>query len=130
MALRLTLKPDERIIVGGAVIRNGGANKIQFMVENEVPVLREADIMSPKDAKTPCQRIYLALNLMYVDEAKRREHTLTYRALAAEVLEAAPSTSQFLIPIDDSILEGRYYEALKRTRDLLAYEQELFASAG
>ncbi len=44
MALKISLKPDERIIIGGAVLQNGGARS-DFVIENSVPILREKDIM-------------------------------------------------------------------------------------
>ena len=40
MALKIILKPHEKFILGGAVITNGDA-KSAFIVENDVPILRE-----------------------------------------------------------------------------------------
>ena len=45
MGLKITLKPGERMIIGGAVITNGG-QKSNFIVENKVPILRDKDILS------------------------------------------------------------------------------------
>ena len=56
MALKITLRPNEKMIIDGAVISNGGATS-NFLIENEVPVLREKNIMSEKDADSPCRRI-------------------------------------------------------------------------
>lgn len=128
MALRLTLKPGERLILGGAVIRNGDS-RAELVVENEVPLLRERDILAPADATTPCRRIYLAIQLMYVDPASLAEHELLYRELVLEAAEAAPSTLKFLTPMNDHISNGRYYQALKLARSLLDYEQELLSNA-
>lgn len=130
MALRLTLKPAERVIIGGALLRNGGSKSIKLMVENEVPVLRESNILRPADVQTPCQRIYLALQLIYTDEAKQESHIVMYRTLADQVREAAPSADKYIKPIDALVADGDYYEALKRARSLLEYEQELLTHAG
>ena len=43
MGLKITLKPGERMIIGGAVITNAGT-KCHFIVENTVPILRDKDI--------------------------------------------------------------------------------------
>jgi len=43
MSLKITLKPYEKFIIGGAVIINGEA-KSTFVVENDVPILRQKDI--------------------------------------------------------------------------------------
>ena len=44
MALRLRLKAGERVIVGGAILRNGSKGT-ELVVENETPVLRENDVL-------------------------------------------------------------------------------------
>ena len=124
MALRLTLKPHERVIVGGAVIRNGDSRSA-LLIENEVPVLREPDILSPSAVRTPCERIYMALQLMYVDEERITEHQATYIELAAEALHAAPSLAPVLRTIEEQIMVGRIYHALKSARELLHREREL-----
>ncbi len=124
MALRLTLKPHERVIVGGAVIRNGDS-RAALLIENEIPVLREADILSPGAVRTPCERIYMALQLMYVDDAHLTEHQAAYIELAAEALQAAPSLAPILGTIEEQIMAGRIYHALKSARELLHREREL-----
>ena len=124
MALRLTLRPHERVIVGGAVVRNG-ESRCELLIENEVPVLREPDILSPSAVRTPCERIYLALQLMYVDHERFAEHLVTYEKLAAEVLQAAPSLAPALQAIEEQVGADRIYQALKSARGLLHREQEL-----
>lgn len=124
MALRLTLRPHERVIVGGAVIRNG-ESRCELRIENEVPVLREPDIMSPSAVRTPCERIYLALQLMYVDQERSAEHQVTYEELVSEVLQAAPSLAPSLQAIEEQVGAGRIYQALKGAHGLLHREREM-----
>jgi flagellar protein FlbT len=123
MALKISLKPRERLIVGGAVISNGNS-KSELIVENNVPVLREKDIIREKDADSPCKRVYFAIQLMYVDRENLTEHHKTYWELVRDVSEAAPSRRLVLQEISNNVLNGRYYKALKLTRNLIAYEQE------
>lgn len=127
MALRLTLKPHERAILGGAVLTNG-KHRAELFVETEVPVLRGADILSPSSVHTPCERIVLAIQLMYVDPQRRPAHEQTYRQLVDDVLDASPSTRRLIEPIDEAVREGRFYPALKLGRQLLAYERELLSN--
>jgi flagellar protein FlbT len=122
MALKISLKPDERIIIGGAVVRNGGARS-DFVVENSAPILREKDIMGLHDANSPCRRIYFAIQLMYVDEKNIEEHRTTYWQLVRDVTTAAPSTIGLIDQISEHILHDRYYQALKLTNKLIEYEQ-------
>ena len=77
MALKITLKPHEKLIIGGAVICNGG-NKCEFVVENPVSILRQNNIITPDQADTPARRIYLAIQLMYVDPQKLQQHQQLY----------------------------------------------------
>ena len=126
MALRLTLKPHERAILGGAVLTNG-KHRAELFVETEVPVLRGADILSPASVRTPCERIVLSIQLMYVDPQRRPAHEQSYRELVDDVLDASPSTRRLIEPIDEAVRAGRYYPALKLGRQLLAYEKDLLA---
>jgi len=122
MALKISLKPDERIIIGGAVLQNGGARS-DFVIENSVPILREKDIMGLNEANSPCRRIYFAIQLMYVDDKNIEEHRATYWMLVKDVTNAAPSTVGLIDQISEHILHDRYYQALKLTNHLIEYEQ-------
>ena len=124
MALKITLKPYERVIVGGAVVTNGNT-KTNLVIENDVPILREKDIMKKQDADTPCRRIYFVIQLMYVDEKNMLEHHNTYWKLVQDVLKAAPSVLGLIDQISEHILGNRYYKALKLARKLIDYEQEV-----
>ncbi len=124
MALKIVLKPHERLIIGGAVITNG-KSRSDFLVENNVPILREKDILSAKEADSPCRRIYFAIQLMYVDESHLAKHHKVYWQLVKEVLEAAPSTRGLIALISQHILQNEYYQAMKAARKLIEYEQEV-----
>lgn len=123
MGLKITLKPHERMIIGGAVVANGNG-KSEFLVENNVPILREKDILSEYDADTPCKRIYFVIQLMYIDEKKLTEYHNTYWSLVRDVVAAAPSTLALIDQISEQILGSRYYQALKLAKNLIEYEQE------
>ena len=126
MALKITLKPHERMIIDGAVISNGSTGT-DFVIENNVPVLRESDILSEKDADSPGRRIYFAIQLMYVDRENQATHYTTYWSLAQDLVEAAPSMVIFIDQISEHILSNRHYQALKLTKKMIAYEQEVLS---
>src|SRR5690242_12592700 len=125
MPLKITLKPRERLILGGAVVRNGDTGS-RLTVENEVPILRWHDILSQREANTPCRRIYFVVQLMYVDERNLDEHMKLYGTLVQDVVAAAPSTARYTGEISKLVVERKYYQALKVARQLMDYEQELF----
>ncbi len=124
MALKISLKPHERMIIGGAVVTNGDS-RTQLVIENRVPLLREKDILSEQEAKSPARRIYFVTQLMYVDQENLMTHHQLYWNLVEELVRAAPSVVNLVDQISEHILLGRYYQALKVARQLIEYEEEV-----
>lgn len=129
MALKITLKPGERMILGGAVVTNGNPSSCDLVIENKVPLLRQKDILSEEKADTPCRRIYYAIQLMYIDEDNLSVYHKLYWGLVKDVVHAAPSTVVLIDSISEHILQRRYYQALKLTKRLIEYEQEVIERA-
>ena len=123
MPLKITLKPGERMVVGGAVISNSSIHKCDLLINNNAPVLREKDILSERDATTPCSRIYFTIQLVYIDHENRKVHVDAYWHQVRELLSAAPSWTGLIDQISENIVNGRYYQALKLGGDLIEYEQ-------
>ena len=128
MPLRISLKANERLIVGGAVVRNG-SSRADLLIENDVPILRGKEVMGLEEADSPCRRIYFAIQLMYIDEKNAVEHHKLYWQLVQDVLEASPSMGPFLTDISGRIADGKFYQALKIARKLIAYEGDLIRHA-
>ena len=124
MALKITLKPGERMIIGGAVLTNGNSASCDLVIENKTPILRQKDILTEEKADSPCRRIYYAIQLMYIDEDNLANYHKIYWDLVKEVVQAAPSTVALIDSINEHILHRRYYQALKQTKRLIDYEQE------
>jgi flagellar protein FlbT len=125
MALKISLKPGERLIVGGAVIANGAGLKCDLVIENNVPVLREKDILRENDLATPCSHVYFTIQLMYVDPDNSAVHIEQYWKLVREILSAAPSMTGRVDRISEEIVGGRFYKALKLAGELMKYEEEV-----
>ena len=128
MALKIRLKPKERVIISGAVVTNGKGNS-DLIIENNIPILRERDIMKKEDANTPCRRIYFVVQLMYIDNNNLIYHQNMYWKLVRDVVDAAPSTILLIDQISAQILNGHYYKALKVARKLVDYEKEVVKNA-
>lgn len=129
MALKLTLKPNERVILGDAVVKNGGKSPCHLIIENQVPILRRKDLLTEEEANTHCKRIYLAVQLMYVDEANLKTYHGMYWKLVRELVAAVPSALGYVDRISEKILGGQYYRALKLAGELIDYEKELLDHA-
>ena len=127
MALKVELKPGERILVGESILTND-SQRTRLLIAGSAPVLREKDIMTPILANTPASRIYLAVQLMYTSRDPRDHHKV-YFALIRDIVQAAPSTWPYIEAINNHILRGELYKALKQSRKLIAYEENLFRNA-
>jgi flagellar protein FlbT len=127
MSLKVELKPGERLIVGKCVITNAD-QRARLFIDGKAPILREKDILSPATADSPAKRIYLAVQLMYLDE---NIETLRgeYFSLVTEMVRAAPSTVALIDNINNEILTGALYKALKAAKKLIQYEQDLISHA-
>jgi flagellar protein FlbT len=122
MTLKIELKRDERFILGDCVITNRG-QRTRLEIQGKVPILREKDILLPEQANTPAKRIYLAVQLMYTSK-EPYDHQTSYLQLVHEMLKSAPGSRPFIDSINNRILTGDLYKALKETRKLIAYEKD------
>jgi flagellar protein FlbT len=127
MALKVELKPHERIIVGNVVITNS-ENRARFFIDGHAPILREKDILTPETANSPAKKIYLAVQLMYLANDVGQHHEV-YFNLVREFLEAAPSALPIVAEINNRILSDEIYKALIVAKKLIDYELELMSYA-
>lgn len=127
MALKVELKPGERIIIGESVITNDN-QRTRLFIEGDAPILREKDIFTPATADTPAKRIYLAVQLMYLSK-KIDPIQEEYFTLVNEIISAAPSTLPYVTRISNFILSNAFYKALKEAKALIEYEGELINHA-
>ncbi len=127
MALKITLKPREKMIIGGAVLTNGSHSSCDLIIENKIPILRQKDIMSEAEADSPCRRLYFVIQLMYIDEENILKYTNQYWNFVQEIVQAAPSMTGVIDAISEQILKQRYYQALKLAQKLIDYEQEVIS---
>jgi flagellar protein FlbT len=127
MSLKVELKPHERLIVGNCVITNSD-QRTRLFIDGKAPVLREKDILSVATADSPAKRIYFAVQLMYLEddiERLRRD----YFALVTDLVRAAPSTIHIIDEINNEILTGQLYKALRAAKKLIQHEQDILSNA-
>jgi flagellar biosynthesis repressor protein FlbT len=124
MALKVELKPNEQIIIGSCVITNTD-QRARLLIDGEkIPILREKDIMTPATANTPAKLVYLAVQLMYISPDPQVNHG-AYFNLVRDIVTAAPSAWPVIEGINNNILSGDLYQALKEAKKLIAYEKKL-----
>ncbi|UZE51311.1 flagellar biosynthesis repressor FlbT [Rhodopseudomonas sp. P2A-2r] len=123
MALRVELKPFERIIIGQSVITNSDA-RTAFLIDGDAPILREKDILTAETANTPVKRIYLCVQMMYLENDIPGYQDL-YLGFIKELIDAVPSYREPIESVSNLILSGALYKALRELRPLMKREEEL-----
>lgn len=127
MSLKVELKPGEKLLIGNCVVTNSD-QRTRIFIDGRAPILREKDILTAETATSPAKRIYLAVQLMYIKEdveGLRKD----YFQLINDIVRAAPSTIPIVDEINNEILTGSLYKALKAAKKLIQYEQDLLSNA-
>lgn len=127
MPLKIILKPKEKMIIDGAVVKNAGSTA-HLLIENDVPILREKDIITESDAQSPCRQIYFTIQLMYIDEQHIDAYYKTYWKLVETVVNGMPTVVGFVDQMSEAIISRKYYQALKMAKRLIDYEEEVLSN--
>ena len=127
MALVIDLKPGEKILIGEAVITND-SQRTRLHIAGDAPIMREKDVLQEADADTPCKRVYFLVQCMYLANDSSQYHT-RYFEIVREIQHASPSSAFFFMQINEEIISGHYYKALKLAKQLIDHEQELIEGA-
>ena len=127
MPLKLQLRKGQKIIVNGAVLENAGAHTASILIKNDAAIMRDSDILTFEDAKTPASRVYYAIQCLYLFPADREKHLQNVNELIDSYNEAAPSAQPICDGIRGYVKEEKYYQALKMAQDLIGHEQQVLA---
>lgn len=127
MALVIDLKPGEKLLIGEAVLTND-SQRTRLHIAGDAPIMREKDVMQEEEADTPCKRIYFLVQCMYLARDPGQYHK-RYFEMVREVQSASPSSSIFFMQINEEIISGMYYRALKLAKQLIEHETELLEHA-
>ena len=126
MPLRVELKPFERIIIGESVIINSGT-RTSFLIDGDVPILREKDTVSAETADTPAKRLYHCVQTMYLKNDIPRYWT-SYLGFINELQQTCPGATEAIAAVNHHVSTGALYKALKEIRKLMKREETLTAA--
>ncbi|VAV93209.1 Flagellum biosynthesis repressor protein FlbT [hydrothermal vent metagenome] len=124
MALKISLKPGEKIVVNGAVIVNGD-RRSTMILQNRASLLREKDILLAEDVDTPIKHIYFPIMLMYMDEKGFNKYHEQYVLRMTELLSVIedPVAKTLCVAISKDVMDGEYYKALLKCKKMFEYER-------
>jgi flagellar protein FlbT len=125
--LLISLKPNEKFLVNGALLSNG-PKRGQICVEGEgINVLRLSDVIHPDEIRTPVTRLYSAIQILLSGDSSGDEACdvveQQYRSLSS-VFQNTP-LSETLFKSYKAWVDGRIYSALCRLKPLIPVEAEL-----
>lgn len=125
MPLKLSLKPNEKFVLNGAVVANGD-KRTSLVLQNKACVLREKDIMQADAATTPARRIYFPVMMMYLDQSDSDRYQDTFVKRLSEFMGAVrnPDILSDCVNISRYVMTREYYKALMLCRKLIDYEDE------
>ncbi|MFC3051246.1 flagellar biosynthesis repressor FlbT [Kordiimonas pumila] len=128
MALKLSLKPDEKLVINGAVIANAD-RRATLIVHNKASILREKDILQEEQVDTPAKRIYFPIMLMYMDNAPTPKYYDEFVVRMTEFMHAisTPEAVENCVGISRDVMDRNYYRALMNCKKLIAFENARLA---
>ena len=128
MALNLTLKPFERIIVNGCMLRNGG-RKSTLTVETRADIIRETDLLGPEAATTPGTAGYFLIQSALIDpETRDKTAKSAQKRLAVLATTFGAELRGHVFETANNVSRGEYFTALRNLRPLLARETEILGA--
>jgi flagellar protein FlbT len=125
MPLKLSLRPNEKVIINGVVLENIDDNAT-ILVHNQGQLLRSKDILTFEQATTPALRAYYAVQCLYLFPEKRELYWDSARQFLEDFAEAAPSTREIVDEIMRNLGENKVYQGLKLVKRLIEHEKRLF----
>lgn len=124
--LVLSLAPNERYMVNGALLQNGDRTSRIRILDNNARVLRWSDALKPDEVNTPVKQVYYAIQLLITGD-------LCDRDVIPALLSECNTLEDVFSPIDPALLptlrsmieRGNFYSALCHLRKIAKLESEL-----
>ena len=127
--MHITLRPQERIYINGAVLR--ADRKVSIELMNDAVFLLEAHVMLERDATTPLRQWYYIVQMMLMEPDERPINWAAFNqhgAAMAAIYEDMPLL-EGLAKVAALVERRRFFEALKTIRSLLPLEDAIIKPA-
>ncbi|MBZ9842498.1 MULTISPECIES: flagellar biosynthesis repressor FlbT [unclassified Mesorhizobium] len=123
--LKISLKPNEKIYINGAVIRVDRKVTIELM--NDVQFLLESHVLQADQASTPLRQLYFIVQIMLINPLGAPEAREMFRRSLPMLIASFDNQDicKSLKQIDRMVGEDEIYEALKAIRALYPLERRV-----
>lgn len=117
MPLKFVLRPNEKVIINGAVI-GAGDRPGSFFLYNTANFLRGREVLKEEQIDCIEKKLYFVIQLVYIFPEDSTLNLQRFASILDETREARPDAAKTLDEIA-RLVEGRnYYRALKLCRKL------------
>jgi len=117
MALKFVLRPDEKVIINGAVV-GAGDKPGTFFLYNTANFLRGREIMKEDQIDTIEKKLYFIIQLIYIFPEDAATNLARFEQILMETRAACSDQWNALDEIEGLVREANYYRALKVCRRL------------
>lgn len=127
-SLSLLLKAGDRLFLNGAVIR--ADRKVRIEVLNDAVFLLGAHLLQPEEANTPLKQLYFAVQTMLVEPETAGAAKQLALDITSGLMRAFSNRDVLsgLFDIENDLLRGKPYPALKRLRALFPIETQILSA--
>ncbi len=127
--LVISLKPNEKFLVNGAILSNGPKRGQICITDDNVHVLRMSDAIHPDDVNTPVKRVYYSAQLVLSGDASSEQMNQKVQDGLSGLIEVFADTPlvKSLEKAKSAASLGRYYSVLCALKPLISVEEDLLA---
>jgi flagellar biosynthesis repressor protein FlbT len=126
--MRLTLRPQERFFVNGAVLRVD--RKVGIELLNDVAFLLENHVLQPNETQTPLRQLYFVVQTMLIDPMNQAQSRVLFESLYPGTLRSFANRDIIdgLLTLEQLIDEDRLFDGLKLLRSLFPVEAAIIGA--
>jgi flagellar protein FlbT len=126
--MQITLRPDEKIYINGAVLRVD--RKVSIELLNDAAFLLEAHVMSVDAAVTPLRQLYFVVQMMLINPNDTAAAEALFKTNLSGMLAVYTErkTIEGLQKVGKLVATNRYFDALKLLRGLFAMDDAILAA--
>ncbi|AWB07411.1 flagellar protein (plasmid) [Azospirillum humicireducens] len=117
MPLKFVLRPNEKVIINGAVI-GAGDRPGSFFLYNTANFLRGREVLKEEQIDCIEKKLYFVIQLVYIFPEDAMLNLQRFASILDETRQARPDAAKVLDEIERLVEARNYYRALKLCRKM------------
>ena len=117
MPLKFVLRPNEKVIINGAVI-GAGDRPGSFFLYNTANFLRGREVLKEEQIDSIEKKLYFVIQLVYIFPEDATLNLQRFASILDETRQARPDAAKTLDEIERLVEARNYYRALKLCRKM------------